>query len=260
VKHNFFKGRTFINIDTLQADCLAWLDRTGNAKVHSTTRKVPKQEWLIEKQHLQPYSGTPERPLVQLPEYKVRKDNTIAYRGNFYSLPIDTYQGVETKVLLADKDNVLSIFTLENELLASHKIPIKKGIYVRNTDHGRTKSKTLRKTHETLLYELGNTHKASIFLSRLEKDKPRYYHDNMRAMVGCVKKASKHSIGLAIDFCLENDVLNGYRFVEVLHYYQKENTLEEEKKTANIPKLNNELNYSDIQPEISNINFYEKII
>ena len=144
--------------------------------------------------------------------------------------------------------------------MASHKIPVEKGIYVRNTDHSRNKSKTLRKTHEILLHELGNTHKASIYLSRLEKDKPRYYHDNMRAMIEPVKKANCQCIEQAIDFCLENNVMNGYRFVEVLQYYQKENAAYGEKTIAQIPKLNNSFNYKDIQPKTSNINFYEKMI
>lgn len=260
VKHNFLKGRIFIDAETVQNDCLAWLERTGNAKVHSTTRKIPKQEWEIERQYLQLYAGTPDKPLLQLPEYKVRKDNTIAYRGNFYSLPIETYEGVESKVLLEDKGDELVIYTSSNELLASHKIPTGKGVYVRNTDHRRHKSKTLGKMHETLLYELGNTHKASMYLGRLEKDKPRYYHDNIREMLEPVKKASCRSIEQTIDFCLENDVMNGYRFVEVLQYYQKEKVPHEEKTTGSIPKLSNSFNYQDLQPKTSNINFYENMI
>ena len=167
----------------MQKDCLAWLKRTENTKVHSTTRKVPASEWEVEQQHLLPYTDIPEKPFLQLLSYKVRKDNTIAYRGNFYSLPIDTYEGVETIVLLEDKGHDLSIYTAQNELLATHKIPNEKGVYVRNTDHGRIKSKTIRKMHETLLYDLGNTPKAEKYLNRLEKDKPRYYHDNLRVML-----------------------------------------------------------------------------
>jgi len=40
-KFNFLRGRTFIDIFILQAENLAWLQRTANAKVHSTTKNVP---------------------------------------------------------------------------------------------------------------------------------------------------------------------------------------------------------------------------
>lgn len=261
VKHNFLKGRVFTDTGTLQKDCLAWLERTGNAKMHSTTRKIPKQQWEIEKQHLLPYNGTPKKPFLQLPQYKVRKDNTIAYRGNFYSLPIDTYQGVGTNILLEDKGEELAIYTLDNELLASHKIPAGKGTYVRNTDHGRSKSKTIRKMHETLLFELGGTQKAIKYLERLEKDKPRYYHDNIRVMLEPVKKASSQTVEKTINFCYENDVFNGYRFVEVLHYYKKEEDGYDAKGPVDIPKIDvSSIDYQAIQPQTSNINIYENMI
>jgi len=260
IKNNFLKGRVFINIETLQSECLLWLDRTGNAKVHGTIKRLPKQEWLIERNHLLQYSDTPEKPLLQLPEYKVRKDNTIAYRGNFYSLPIGTYKGSESTVLLNDNNESLFIYTTTNELLAKHKIPIEKGIYVRNTDHGRNKSKTLRKTHETILYELGSSHKTKLYLTRLESDKPRYYHDNIRVMLEPVKKASKYCIEQTLDFCIENNILNGYHFIEVLQFYQKEDSYKKEKSTCSVSIIDSKFDYKDIQPKTSNINFYEKII
>jgi len=39
VKSNFAKHRTFNNLEKLNEDCLAWLERTGNGKVHNTTKK-----------------------------------------------------------------------------------------------------------------------------------------------------------------------------------------------------------------------------
>ena len=39
VKNNFARHRTFYNIDQWNEDCLNWLQRRGNGKVHGTTRK-----------------------------------------------------------------------------------------------------------------------------------------------------------------------------------------------------------------------------
>ncbi len=53
-KYNFLRGRIFVNIDVLNGQNIAWHKRTANAKVHSTTKKIPYQEWLIEKSYLRP--------------------------------------------------------------------------------------------------------------------------------------------------------------------------------------------------------------
>jgi transposase len=54
VKRNFAKNRTFHNLEKLNEDCLAWLERTGNGKVHNTTKKIPAEVFLYEKQYLIP--------------------------------------------------------------------------------------------------------------------------------------------------------------------------------------------------------------
>lgn len=260
VKYNFLQGRKFSDQESLQQDCLAWLKRTGNSRVHGTTRKVPYQQWLIEREYLSPYSDTPEKPFLQLPCYKVRKDNTIAYRGNFYSLPLGTYKGQDTQILLEDKGDLLILYSTENELIASHKIPVEKGVLVRNTDHVREKSRTLQQKHELLLHALDNTPKALEYLSELEKDKPRYYHDNISVILKAVSNVTNKVTGITLDFCLENRVLNGYQFVDVLKHYQKEeeNTLSCEK--INISKVGKSRQTESLIPSVSNINFYEEII
>ncbi|WP_052123411.1 MULTISPECIES: transposase [Heyndrickxia] len=39
VKGNFAKHRIFQNIDQWNESCISWLERTGNRKVHNTTKK-----------------------------------------------------------------------------------------------------------------------------------------------------------------------------------------------------------------------------
>ena len=54
VKRNFAKNRTFHNLEKLNEDCLAWLERTGNGKVHNTTKKIPAEVFALEKQYFIP--------------------------------------------------------------------------------------------------------------------------------------------------------------------------------------------------------------
>ncbi|GAC43392.1 IS21 family transposase [Paenibacillus popilliae] len=46
IKCNFAKHRSFTNVDKLNEQCLAWLCRTGNAKMHHTTQKYPPKYML----------------------------------------------------------------------------------------------------------------------------------------------------------------------------------------------------------------------
>lgn len=49
VKENFLVARVFRDIDSLNREALEWLERTGNGKVHGTTRLVPREEFAVEK-------------------------------------------------------------------------------------------------------------------------------------------------------------------------------------------------------------------
>ena len=86
---------------------MAWLQRTGNAMAHSTTRKIPLEEWQNEQHHLRPWVSVKILPSYVLPT--VRKDNTFAYLGNFYSVPQGTFRTKDTMVMLWLKENELHV-------------------------------------------------------------------------------------------------------------------------------------------------------
>jgi transposase len=52
VKYSFGRGRLYTNIAKLNESCLAWLTRTGNGKMHHSTKKIPAEVHALEKQHL----------------------------------------------------------------------------------------------------------------------------------------------------------------------------------------------------------------
>lgn len=260
VKYNYFKGRVFHGIESLQQGVIAWLKRTANAKIHQTTQKVPDQEWEIEKHHLLPYNNTPQKPILELKEYTVRKDNTILFRSNFYSLPLGTYKGANTKILLEEKQGELFLYSKTDTLLASHIISTESGKTIRNTDHKREKSKSLQRTHELVLNALGNSSTAESYLSLIENDKPRYYHDNLKAIQKYIDDVSKEIIDQALSFCLENNILNGYRFADVLKYYQKEQAESITPLNIDASSLSSKTNIENMIPQTSNIQQYESIM
>ena len=86
VKHGFWPGVHFTDIDDLNAQAQGWCDRI-NQRVHRTTRQAPLERWV-------------EEPLAPLPkdfawerfgteERRVSWDGFISYDGVLYGLPSD---------------------------------------------------------------------------------------------------------------------------------------------------------------------------
>jgi transposase len=261
VKNNFVKGRYYENQTTLNQSVLSWLSRTGNAKVHGSTFKVPAHEWEIEKKHLLPYKEKPKKPESQFQTYNVRKDNTVAYSSNFYSLPLGTYQGSKTTVLLSELCGTLSIYTMDKELITTHRLSVGKGDLISNTDHRRNKSQTTSQKHAATLQLLGGDKKAQLYLDLLQQDKSRYYYDNLRVIHERSKTISQEFIRKSLVFCLENKLYNGYGFCEVAQKYQKESiTKTHQEIDGNMANSPNIINQKDLQVQRSDINNYEKLL
>ncbi|TDT45770.1 DDE-type integrase/transposase/recombinase [Fonticella tunisiensis] len=114
IKYNFAVHRTFSDIASFNSECLAWLDRTGNSKVHGTTKKIPKEVFALEKKHLLsiPHTFDNKSSNISL-TYIVRKDNTVLYKQNRYQVPKGTYCPGK-KVELTIVDNIIHIKDIDS--------------------------------------------------------------------------------------------------------------------------------------------------
>jgi len=73
LRHNFLYGREFLGDADLNAQGLAWLDDTANARVHGTTREVPQERFeRDERAVLGPLAPRPYHSLVLAPDRCVR--------------------------------------------------------------------------------------------------------------------------------------------------------------------------------------------
>lgn len=94
VKNNFLAGYGFRGMETLNNDCVRWLETTANGLPHATTGMIPSIMYFQEeKEHMLPYKGVPTPPRQELPTYMLRKDNTISYKCNYYAVPLGSYKG-----------------------------------------------------------------------------------------------------------------------------------------------------------------------
>jgi len=259
VKGNFVKGRIFNGTDSLNESALGWLSRTGNGKVHSATRLIPYQEWLTEKDYLLPVHNKPY--LVSTPEfipYKVRKDHTISYKGNYYSLPKGTYEGQQSTVLLNQRDSKLDLYDMNKNLLATHTVSTLKGRCIFISDHRRDKSQTLNERKQEAINRLGNNANALEFIEAIARTKPRYLNDNLRTLLSHLKTPEPAVLDKALDYCLKNQVFNAMRLIEIIAHYQRQ--------ASQNPHLQGSLDGSTLPlqahqvPQTSKINIYQQIL
>jgi transposase len=205
-KYNFLRGRVFINIDTLNGQGMEWLSRTANAKVHSATRKIPFEEWLIEKTYLQPVMDS-FKPASVLNEYDLRKDNTISYKGNFYRVPAGTYKPPRTIVLTEQTDdNRLIIYNDSNTKIASHKIYGGKGKTIGGNNYKRDFSSGIDQMVDELSGQFTNADQVKKYLLKIRHDKPRYIRDQLQHIKKLTGTFNMEVMNQAMDFCIGNKI------------------------------------------------------
>ena len=143
IKYNFLRGRKYYGGTVLNDQAIAWLGRTGNAKVHSTTLKIPALEWELEKGHLIPLKQ-PFAIARDNPSYNVTKDNVIHFKGSSYSVLDGTFHKPKTEVIVRQQNDYLLICNIAGEEIARHVISLLKGQQVRNNNHRRDHSKKVK--------------------------------------------------------------------------------------------------------------------
>lgn len=261
VKQNFLRGRKYVNIELLNKEAVSWLNRTANAKIHSGTRLIPTEQWEHEKTFLLPVKPRPNQPQRQ--SYKVRKDNTVMYRSNYYTLPLGTYTGADSCVLLEVDASKLHIYSRENEFICSHTLSVERGKTIRNTDHKRPKSQTLEKYEHDVLNLLGNSGIAENYLAALHKNKSRYYRDNLVYILKNYGSYQNETITEVLLYCTENQVFNARSFIEIMEKTEAENTVRFSPKPVKPtpekkPALQSHPATADHKVQTSDITNYEK--
>jgi hypothetical protein len=231
VKQNFLYNRTFYNIDTLNEQGLGWLGRTANALPHSFTKKEPAAELIIEQPFLKPY--VPHIPKAITLTYTVRKDNTISYKSNLYSLPLGTYRGKSSQVTVQVDQGELIIFCQDQIELCRHKITTGQGIKIINTNHKRDKSSVIDEMIEQLSVLFENPTKAKQWMASIRIEKPRYTRDQLMVIKQVIDTTDRAIVGKALDYCMENKIASGIDFKAIVMQYK--HTKQSQQETKIIP-------------------------
>lgn len=116
IRQDFFLGRTFRNLDDLNAQHDDWLATVANVRLHGTTQRIVSEAFAAEQPELQKLPAFPFDALLKL-ERRVSHDGLVSIGGNYYSVPDRTRRVVEVHQL-PDQIRILD----EGRLVATHPI------------------------------------------------------------------------------------------------------------------------------------------
>ena len=133
IKHGFWPGVHFTDIDDLNAQARIWCDRL-NQRVHHTTRRVPMDLWVEENLASLPKDYAWERFGTE--ERRVSWDGFIAYDGVLYGLPSEP-RVCGSVVLVRERHHDLLVFAGGQRIATLTKRPQSQDI-VYHPDQFRT--------------------------------------------------------------------------------------------------------------------------
>jgi len=220
-KQNFLYNRPFWDLETLNQEALGWLGRTANLMVHGCTKKEPYAEWNIERPFLTPcleYASPP----VELKTYTVRKDNTISWKSNLYSLPLGTYKGRGSLVTMKLTEGHIIISDLQSQELCRHLVAAGKGLKIKNNDHARDKSSAINELIHELSLLLDNPLQVTQFLNAIRQAKPRYIRDQVLLFKQTIESTQKLIVQKALDYCCDNQVISAGDFKAMVEQFTKD--------------------------------------
>jgi hypothetical protein len=220
-KQNFLYNRPFQDVDTLNMEALAWLGRTANGMVHGITKKVPGDEWNIEKPFLIPcleYALPPVKPET----CTVRKDNTIYWKSNLYSVPLGTYKGRGSQVTMKLSEGYIIVSNLQSLEICRHLVASGTGKKIKNNDHKRDKSTAINALIDQLSQLLDNPLQVKQFLNAIRKEKPRYVRDQVLVFKQVIENTEKTIVQRALDYCCDNQVLSANDFKAVAEQFKRD--------------------------------------
>lgn len=260
VKRNFLYNRPYEDIETLNAAALAWLGRTANTMPHGLTAKLPVAEWEMEKTFLTPYIA--KAIPIQPQSYTLRKDNTLSWKSNFYTVPAGTYKGRGSKVLVLEEDGCIIISATDGKEICRHKIAIGKGLKIKNSDHARDKASAITELIEQVCAKLDQPEQGKTFLYAIRTHKPRYIRDHVLLFRQCIEHNENPVINLALEYCCSNGINSATDFKAVTQKYREENNSKPYKPLSEaLNPLNGTPNaLALIEPAKSSITDYEALL
>ena len=229
IKNNFLPNRYFMGIDLLNQSFEAWLSRTGNAKVHGTTKKVPAQVFEVEREHLRPVPFTDSNTCSASITRAVRKDNTVLYESNRYSVPLGTYNKEKQVVIRVENNKLIIEQQFGDYIIAEHALATGKGKLIKNTSHRRNKEQDL----DNIEYQLSKQFDGQYdnFFKNLRHLRSRYFRDQSSLINQLITEHGLDAIKEAIKYCENHEIYSATDLRDIAIYLKQARDLGSYKPT-----------------------------
>ena len=228
VKFNFAKHRIYYGLDSWNEVSQEWLERTGNYKYHNTTKKRPVEVFTLEKQHLRPISPTIDNSHANgyhasSISRSIRKDNTIWYLSNRYTVPLGTFHKTE-KVYIENTDDGFLIIreTESGPILAKHKIVHGKEELIQDTNHKRDRTKGIDAYIETVASCFSDIDKAKVYLEEIRTVRQRYIRDQLQLIMKHTKLQERALLDMALEECMKRQLFSATDFIDMVQYLNRQ--------------------------------------
>jgi len=234
VKKNFARNRVFQHIDKWNDDCLAWLERTGNGNVHNTTKKRPAEVFKLEKQHLRPITKKISiTSIASSITRTVRKDNTIMYESNRYSVPLGTYEiNKEVIIEVTDGNRLVIREQSDGPIIADHLISTEKGKLIQATQHMRDRSKGIPAYIATVSEGFEDKETATAFLEEIHQRYPRYVRDQLKMVLKASQSVDQAIRNEALSECVKRGLYSATEFRDVVTFVQRQHPSDSDQTAA----------------------------
>ena len=203
IKGNFMDNRLYMGLGIWNKSFEEWLERTGNGRVHETTKHKPSELFREEQEHLLPLFGAPPEQNKETMSRTVRKDNTVLFRSNRYSLPLGTFN-TQKSVDLEVVGEQLKIYTTTGDLLAEHPLCHDKGKLIKAAAHRYERNQKIRERLDKVVSLLGEEFRE--YLTALCRVKPRYVREQLALAVKTCESYGRETTLKAIVFCSEQEL------------------------------------------------------
>ena len=152
----------------------------------------------------------------------VRKDNTLLYNSNRYSLPLGTYTNHPQVAVFVTEDHLEVYDEHREHLIAEHTICPLRGTLIKLTEHRRDKTGSLDKLEAGVLEYLNGPSLSEwqTYLRVIRSQMPRYYRDQLTLLELLIGEHPRETLEEAMLYCLMkelysiNDVNNAVAFLK----------------------------------------------
>jgi len=216
VKRSFLEGRIYTGIDSLNSAILAWLDREGNGRIHTITKKIPREMFMEEQKHL-----IHVKPYFEVTSIIASFDTSgvIRYKGNRYQVDVGIMDAHKRIRIEDDGEIILFYDTETNELLAKYPATEEAGQLFKAEESNMENRVSL-----ALIKQYFAGHEIALeFIQRMEREQPKYFNTHCIRLNRMTKFYTMEQLLEGIQYCINNDRCNAYELLAYLMYKHGEN-------------------------------------